>query len=192
VNWVIQLTFSRAVIVLQNILQLKEIPHKFHFVMLQYSEVTVSSRKFLCHNFCYSYVGTAIVLRISEIKSTLNCVKKISYSFNSFNVLAVILFTNAVNLPDKEILLLKQDTRRKHHEFLISNFRRVVNVLCFFFFWVIPRRLNLVCRRFGTLYIFHLHRHRVFRNVGIPNLEARELPRKKTYKYHEVSCSSKS
>ena len=25
------------------------------------------------------------------------------------------------------------------------------------FFWVIPRRLNFICRRFGTLYLFHLH-----------------------------------
>jgi len=27
-----------------------------------------------------------------------------------------------------------------------------------FFFWVIPRRLNFICRRFGTLCLFHLHR----------------------------------
>jgi len=27
------------------------------------------------------------------------------------------------------------------------------------FFWVIPRRLNFICRRFGTLYLFHLYRH---------------------------------
>jgi hypothetical protein len=26
------------------------------------------------------------------------------------------------------------------------------------FFWVIPRRLNFISRRFGTLYLFHLHR----------------------------------
>ena len=26
------------------------------------------------------------------------------------------------------------------------------------FFWVVPRRLNYICRRFGTLYLFHLHR----------------------------------
>ena len=26
------------------------------------------------------------------------------------------------------------------------------------FFRVIPRRLNFICRRFGTLYLFHLHR----------------------------------
>jgi len=26
------------------------------------------------------------------------------------------------------------------------------------FFWVIPRRLNFICRRFGTHCLFHLHR----------------------------------
>ena len=26
------------------------------------------------------------------------------------------------------------------------------------FFWVFPRRLIVVCRRFGTLYLFHFHR----------------------------------
>jgi hypothetical protein len=26
------------------------------------------------------------------------------------------------------------------------------------FFWVISRRLNFLCRRFGTLCLFHLHR----------------------------------
>jgi len=54
------------------------------------------------------------------------------------------------------------------------------NFLFYVFFWVIPRRLNLICRRFGTLCLFHLHRQvgiyllayengrdRVFRNVGI-------------------------
>ena len=33
--------------------------------------------------------------------------------------------------------------------FLISNFRRVLNVHAFF--WVIPRPLNFICRRFETL-----------------------------------------
>ena len=27
------------------------------------------------------------------------------------------------------------------------------------FFWVIPRRLEFICRRFGTLCLFHLHRN---------------------------------
>jgi len=26
------------------------------------------------------------------------------------------------------------------------------------FFWVIPRRLKFICRRFGILCLFHLHR----------------------------------
>ena len=60
--------------------------------------------------------------------------------------------------------------------FLISKFRCVLYV----FFWVIPRRLNFICRRFGTLFLSHLHRQvglhlpayedgtdRVFRNVGM-------------------------
>jgi len=51
-------------------------------------------------------------------------------------------------------------------------------IILYAFFWVIPQRLNFICRRFGTLYLFHLRRqvgastflwrwNRVFRNVGI-------------------------
>ena len=31
--------------------------------------------------------------------------------------------------------------------------------MLYVFFWVIPRRLKVICRRFGTLCLFHLHRH---------------------------------
>jgi hypothetical protein len=34
------------------------------------------------------------------------------------------------------------------------------------FFWVIPRHLNFICRRFGTLCLFHLHRQ-----VGVCGIE---------------------
>jgi len=61
--------------------------------------------------------------------------------------------------------------------------------LLYAFFCVIPQRLNFVCRHFGTLCLFHLHRRvgvknssylpayedgtdRVFRNVGIQNSDA--------------------
>jgi len=37
----------------------------------------------------------------------------------------------------------------------IHSFQSSLSLLCVFF-WVIPRRLNFICRRFGTL--FHLHR----------------------------------
>jgi len=36
-------------------------------------------------------------------------------------------------------------SRIKKH-FLISNFRRVLNVVLYAFFWVIPRRLIFICR----------------------------------------------
>jgi hypothetical protein len=36
--------------------------------------------------------------------------------------------------------------------------------MLYVFFWVIPRRLNFICRRFGTLCMFHLHRQ-----VGVKN-----------------------
>ena len=66
--------------------------------------------------------------------------------------------------------------------------------ILYVFFWVFPRRLIVVCRRFGTLYLFHLHRldmryisypayedgtDRVFRNVGIQQQsDAGEIPKR--------------
>ena len=32
--------------------------------------------------------------------------------------------------------------------------------MLYVFFWVIPRRLNFICRRFRTLCLFHLHRQK--------------------------------
>jgi hypothetical protein len=37
-------------------------------------------------------------------------------------------------------------------------------MMLYAFFWVIPRRLNFICQRFGTLCLFHLHRR-----VGMTN-----------------------
>ena len=69
------------------------------------------------------------------------------------------------------------------------------NILLNAFFRVIPRNLNFICQSFGTLRLFLLHRrvgmknffiltrlwrwNRVFRNVGIQNSDAEELPRRK-------------
>ena len=83
--------------------------------------------------------------------------------------------------------------------------------ILYVFFWVFSRRLIVVCRRFGTLYLFHLHRldkkyevclvykyhvlcsltiihtsypayedgtDRVFRNVGIRQSDAGEIPKR--------------
>jgi hypothetical protein len=40
--------------------------------------------------------------------------------------------------------------------------------MLYVFFWVIPRFLNFICRRFGTLCLFHLHRQ-----VGVEWLNLR-------------------
>jgi len=41
-------------------------------------------------------------------------------------------------------------------------FKELITVIlrdnCMLFFWVIPQRLNFICRRFETLCLFHLHR----------------------------------
>jgi len=47
------------------------------------------------------------------------------------------------------------------------------------FFWVITRRLEFKCRRFGTLCLFHLHRQvNVSRiKLGIRNATGKDLAR---------------
>ena len=44
--------------------------------------------------------------------------------------------------------------------------------ICFVcvFFWVIPRRLNFICRRFGTLCLVHLHRR-----IGVEWLSSSQI-----------------
>jgi hypothetical protein len=70
--------------------------------------------------------------------------------------------------------------------FLISDFLRVVNVVSFF--WVIPRRLNFMYRRFGTFCSIFIGRMnntyeagtgRVFWNVGKKNSDAGESPKER-------------
>ena len=63
--------------------------------------------------------------------------------------------------------------------YIYSSFQTfAVFCMLYLFFWVIPRRLNFIRRRFGTLCLFHIHRQvgtylpmkmeqTVFRNVGI-------------------------
>ena len=82
--------------------------------------------------------------------------------------------------------------------FLISSFRRVLYVVCFLlgnrptpasevymptfpcmlyaFFWVIPRCLKFICRLFGTLCLFHLHRQ----------VDVSSITQKKAYKSYYI------
>jgi len=51
--------------------------------------------------------------------------------------------------------------------------KNIILLLLYVFFWVILRRLNFICRRFGTLRSFHLHRQVVV--VEWPNLRNVEV-----------------
>jgi len=53
----------------------------------------------------------------------------------------------------------------------------VVLWMLYSFFWVFPRRLNFICRRFGTLSLSRSNR--VFRNVGTCNSDAGESPKRR-------------
>jgi len=58
-------------------------------------------------------------------------------------------------------------------QFVLLRMSKVLLETCwgmlYAFFWVIPRRLNFICRRFGTLYLFHLHRQvGACRNTHLP------------------------
>ena len=64
---------------------------------------------------------------------------------------------------------------------------KTASSLLYAFFWVIPRRLNFICRRFGTLCSVFIggqvsayeEWNRVFRNVGIQTSDAGKLPGRK-------------
>jgi len=70
---------------------------------------------------------------------------------------------------------------------LSSSLHKHVSIALYAFFWVIPRRLNFICRRFGTLCLFHLHRsmkmkqsvpkrrHIKFRRRGITRNKAHNI-----------------
>jgi len=47
------------------------------------------------------------------------------------------------------------ETRAAHRVQYLSS--QVWCIMLYAFFWVIPRRLKFICRRFGTLCLFHLH-----------------------------------
>jgi len=79
--------------------------------------------------------------------------------------------------------------------------------MLYVFFWVIPRRLNFICRRFGTLRLFHLHRQVGARaylpmkmEQSVPkrrhiNFRRRGITQKRTYlpmKMEQTECSETS
>jgi hypothetical protein len=66
------------------------------------------------------------------------------------------------------------------------------NLVLYAFFWVIPRRLKLICQRFGTLCLFHIHRRvgdicqfHLHRRVGdtYPPMKMEQTERSETMTY---------
>ena len=58
------------------------------------------------------------------------------------------------NVYYKRVTQLKSYPNNEH--FLFQAF--AVFCMLYAFFWIITRRLEFICRRFGTLCLFHLHR----------------------------------
>ena len=56
------------------------------------------------------------------------------------------------------------------------------------FFWVIPRRLKFICRRFGTLCVFHLHRQ-----VGayLPMKMEQSAPKRRRINFRRLGITQK-
>ena len=54
-------------------------------------------------------------------------------------------------LPSLPVYYILQHFVKDVNKYLISNFSLVLNAVVFF--WVIPRRQNFMCRRFGTLFL---------------------------------------
>ena len=58
--------------------------------------------------------------------------------------------------------------------------------MLFAFFWVIPRRLNFICRRFGTLFLFHLQRQVGVKNDWVENVAGLIREKVFPYKYRNI------
>jgi hypothetical protein len=61
--------------------------------------------------------------------------------------------------------------------------------LLYYFFWVIPRHLNFMCRCFGTLCLFHLYRSWRWYRMSVPKrrhikFRRRGITQKKEYNIH--------
>ena len=51
------------------------------------------------------------------------------------------------------------------------------------FFWVIPRRLNFISRRFGTLCLFHLHRRIGMITIRLWRWKRQSVPKRRHIKF---------
>jgi hypothetical protein len=63
--------------------------------------------------------------------------------------------------------------------------------MLYVFFWVIPRRLNFISRRFGTLYLFHLHRQEGEKFFLPMKMELIECSETSAYKIQPLGITQK-
>jgi len=59
------------------------------------------------------------------------------------------------------------------------------------FFWVIPRRLNFIFRRFGTLCLFHLHRQVGILHTYLPKKMEQSVPKRRHIKFRRRRITQK-
>jgi hypothetical protein len=65
--------------------------------------------------------------------------------------------------------------------------------MLYVFFWVIPRLLNFICRRFGTLCLFHLHRQIDMKNLHtyLPMKMEQSVPKRWHIKFRPRGITQK-
>ena len=76
-------------------------------------------------------------------------------------------------------LFIRRDVGTDGHEYML-----------YAFFWVIPRRLNFICRRFGTLCLFHLHRQ-VGARPYLPMKMEQSVPKRRHIKFRHRGITQK-
>jgi hypothetical protein len=64
-----------------------------------------------------------------------------------------------------------------------------MDTMLYVFFWVIPRRLNFICQRFGTLCLFHPHRQ--VRTYTPMNMEQKSVPKRRHIKFGRRGITQK-
>ena len=99
------------------------------------------------HSFLTLYICTSVTQYLSVVDNERD---------------AVLLHVSASSERQEYGTKQVQWRRQQCAIFLISNIRRVLNVLCFLL--SNPRRLNFICRGFGTFCLFHLHRQGGMKN----------------------------
>jgi len=94
------------------------------------------------------------------------------------------------------IIILSKMSMTKYEN---SSWFQTFTMFCmlYVFFWVIPWRLNFMCRHFGTLCLFHLHRLWRWNRQSVPKhrhikFRCQGITQKKTYNTKTVSSQNKT